>query len=141
VSREDGLVLRDVYISATARCAPPANKPLPGEITNCSDYLDREWSLLKRKRVLFALGRIGWDACVRLAARHGCDGGADIDFAHGAVRKLSDDLVLVGSYHVSQQNTFTCKLTENMFDTVARRCLAEAVSPPASRQRRRPINA
>src|SRR5436190_7678705 len=95
VSRDDGLVLRDVYISATARCAPPANKPLPVEIANCSDYLDREWALLKRKRVLFALGRIGWDACARLAARHGHAGEPHIDFAHGAVRRLSDDLVLV----------------------------------------------
>jgi uracil-DNA glycosylase family 4 len=123
VSREDGLQLRDVYISATARCAPPANKPLPVEIANCAEYLDHEWRLLKRKRVLLALGKIGWDACSRAAARHGAGGEAKIGFGHGAVRRLSDSLTLVGSYHVSQQNTFTGKLTEKMFDAVLKLCL------------------
>src|SRR5256885_15050687 len=60
-SRDDGLKLNDVYISATARCAPPANKPSPQEIANCAGYLDHEWRLLRRKRVLLALGKIGWD--------------------------------------------------------------------------------
>src|SRR4051812_34977635 len=69
-SRDDGLKLRDVYVSATARCAPPANKPSPQEIANCADYLDHEWRLLKRKRVLLALGKIGWGACIHVAARH-----------------------------------------------------------------------
>jgi uracil-DNA glycosylase family 4 len=121
--RDDGLTLTDCYISATARCAPPANKPTPDEVENCSAYLDREWKLLKKKRVLLALGRIAWDATIDLARRNGC--GADVrstDFAHGAIAKLTDRLSLVGSYHVSQQNTFTGKLTKNMFDNVLREC-------------------
>src|SRR3954469_1513717 len=100
LSRDDGLQLTDVYISATARCAPPANKPLPQEIANCAEYLDHEWRLLKRKRVLLALGKIGWDACTRAAARHGLEGQKAIEFSHGAVRRLSDSLTLIGSYHV-----------------------------------------
>src|SRR5947207_2304955 len=123
-SRDDGLKLKDVYISATARCAPPANKPLPREIANCADYLDHEWRLLKSKRVLLALGRIGWDACIRVASRHGAAGEASVAFGHGAARVLSDSLTLVGSYHVSQQNTFTGKLTEAMFDAILESCLA-----------------
>jgi len=121
--RDDGLTLTDCYISATARCAPPANKPTPDEVANCSPYLDREWKLLKKKRVLLALGRIAWDATIDLARRNGC--GRDVrsnDFAHGAIANLSDRLSLVGSYHVSQQNTFTGKLTTAMFDKVLRDC-------------------
>jgi uracil-DNA glycosylase family 4 len=121
-SRSDGLLLRDCYISATARCAPPANKPELQEIANCAEYLDREWVLLKDKRVILALGKIGWDAALRLAARHRCLGGTRTDFAHGAVRPLGDHLVLIGSYHVSQQNTFTGKLTAPMFDAVLKTC-------------------
>src|SRR5438105_1920033 len=90
-SRSDGLKPRDVYISATARCAPPANKPTPREIENCSEFLDREWSLLRCKRVLLALGRIGWDAAARLAQRHGCHGQPRVHFAHGAIRQLAND--------------------------------------------------
>lgn len=123
ISRDDGLQLRDVYISATARCAPPANKPLPGEIANCAEYLDHEWRLLNRKRVLLALGKIGWDACCRAAARHGADGDSKIEFAHGAMRRVAESLTLIGSYHVSQQNTFTGKLTAEMFDAVLAKCL------------------
>jgi uracil-DNA glycosylase family 4 len=123
LSRTDGLKLRDVYISATARCAPPANKPLPVEIANCAEYLDAEWRLLKRKRVLLALGKIGWDACTRAAARYELIGDAKVEFGHGARRQLSESLTLIGSYHVSQQNTFTGKLTEAMFDRVLRDCL------------------
>jgi uracil-DNA glycosylase family 4 len=118
IARGDGLALTDCYVSATARCAPPANKPSPQEIANCAEYLDIEWNLLKRKRVILALGKIGWDAAVKLAARHDCAGGRGVEFSHGAVRELSDRLFLIGSYHVSQQNTFTGKLTEKMFDAV-----------------------
>src|SRR5438045_2502207 len=72
VRRGDGLALTDCYISATARCAPPGNKPLPAEVANCSTYLGREWNLLRHKRVILALGKIAWDAAVALAVRHGC---------------------------------------------------------------------
>ena len=121
--RDDGLALTDCYISATARCAPPANKPTPDEVENCSSFLDREWKLLKRKRVVLALGRIAWDASIDLARRNGCGASARSgDFGHGAIATLSDGLSLIGSYHVSQQNTFTGKLTKGMFDQVLRDC-------------------
>jgi uracil-DNA glycosylase family 4 len=128
VRNDDGLQLKNVYISATVRCAPPANKPLPDEIANCSDYMDREWNLLKNKRVLLALGKIGWDAALRLAKRHNCnfpDG--TIPFAHNALLPLSPSLSLIGSYHVSQQNTFTGKLTPKMFDEVLTKCISPRV--------------
>jgi uracil-DNA glycosylase len=118
----DGLALKDCYISATARCAPPANKPSPDEVAACADYLDAEWRLLKHKRVLFALGKIAWDACLVLAARNGVAIGRPRPiFGHGAEVQLTDSLALIGSYHVSQQNTFTGKLTNAMLDEVLRR--------------------
>ena len=123
VRRGDGLALADCYISATARCAPPDNKPLPREIANCGEYLDREWDLLRRKRAILALGKIGWDAALALAARHGRPPGRAA-FGHGAEVRLSPTLSLVGSYHVSQQNTFTGRLTAAMFDAVLARCRA-----------------
>lgn len=123
VHRKDGLQLRDCYISATARCVPPGNKPLPVEVMNCSSYLDREWSLLRHKRVLFALGGIAWEAALALAGRNGCELSQPLrKFAHGAVVRLCDGLHLVGSYHVSQQNTFTGRLTSAMFDEALKRC-------------------
>ena len=115
----DGLQLTGCYISATARCAPPANKPAPAEVAACADFLDVEWRLLKRKRVLFALGKIAWDACLALASRNGVAMPRPrVPFGHGAEMTLSDMLTLIGSYHVSQQNTFTGKLTPRMFDDV-----------------------
>ena len=121
--KDDGLALSDVYISATARCAPPANKPLPEEVANCSVYLDDEWRLLKRKRVILALGKIAWDASLKLASRNRCTTAKpQAAFSHGAVVELSPMLKLVGSFHVSQQNTFTGKLTNQMFDQVLRKC-------------------
>jgi uracil-DNA glycosylase len=125
VSREDGLALRDCYISATARCAPPDNRPLPEEIARCAGYLDAEWRLLKRKRVVLALGKIAWDAVLALAGRLGCAVGRPRPvFGHGAELELGQGLHLLGSYHVSQQNTFTGKLTPAMFDAVLVRARA-----------------
>jgi uracil-DNA glycosylase family 4 len=122
VSREDGLALSDCYISATARCAPPGNKPLPEEIGRCAEYLDAEWGLLRRKRVILALGKIAWEAALSLAARQGCAIARPRPvFGHGAEVELMAGLRLLGSYHVSQQNTFTGKLTPEMFDAVLRR--------------------
>jgi uracil-DNA glycosylase family 4 len=126
ISIDDGLKLRNCYISATARCAPPANKPLPQETANCSSYLDAEWQLLKHKRSILALGKIAWDAALALARRNGCDLPARRPaFGHAAVVALSPKLELIGSYHVSQQNTFTGVLTEAMFDAVLQRCLRQ----------------
>jgi uracil-DNA glycosylase len=123
IHRGDGLALRDCFISATARCAPPGNKPLPIEVSNCAGYLDREWSLLKRKRVILALGGIAWDAAIALATRNRCQlPQPKPKFAHGAAVELCTGLHLVGSYHVSQQNTFTGRLTDAMFDAVLERC-------------------
>jgi uracil-DNA glycosylase family 4 len=121
-SREDGLKLRDCFISATVRCAPPENKPLPIEARNCSGYLDEEWDILDRKRTILALGKIAWDATLALARRKGCEIARPVEFGHGAVVSLGPRLSLVGSYHVSQQNTFTGKLTMGMFDRVLRKC-------------------
>ncbi len=126
-SRDDGLTLSRCYISAAARCAPPDNKPLPAELANCSTWLDREWELLDQKRVLLALGKIAWDAALALAARNGCPmPSRRPPFGHGARAQLGPNLHLVGSYHVSQQNTFTGKLTDTMFDAVVKQCMALA---------------
>jgi len=122
IHRDDGLMLRGVYISAAARCAPPGNKPLPEELANCSEYLDREWDMLKRVRVMLALGKIGWDATAALARRRGCDfPEGKRAFGHGALMRLTKDRWMLGSYHVSQQNTFTGKLTGKMFDAIVKR--------------------
>jgi uracil-DNA glycosylase family 4 len=116
---DDGLKLSACFISATARCAPPANKPTPDEVAACADFLDAEWRLLTRKRILLALGKIAWDACLALAGRNGIEIARPRPaFAHGALVRLDDSLSLLGSYHVSQQNTFTGKLTPGMFDRV-----------------------
>jgi len=122
ISREDGLRLTGCYISATARCAPPENKPAADEVEACADFLDAEWRLLRHKRVLLALGKIAWDACLSLAARNGVDlPSPRVPFGHGSELRLTSTLALIGSYHVSQQNTFTGKLTVAMFDRVLTR--------------------
>lgn len=114
VSRDDGLALRGVYITAAVRCAPPANKPLPEEVAACADWTRRELALLRDVRVFLALGRIGHEALVR---HFGLRPGAS-PFAHGAVFDLPQGAALIDSYHVSQQNTATGKLTPAMFDAV-----------------------
>jgi uracil-DNA glycosylase family 4 len=121
--RDDGLKLKNCYISATCRCAPPDNKPLPEEIENCREYLLREMRLLPNVRVLLGLGKIGFDAAFN-AARHLNYTGNNASktprprFSHGVEIALSKNLVLMGTYHPSQQNTFTGKLTEPMFDAI-----------------------
>lgn len=116
ISREDGLVLNDLYITAAARCAPPGNKPLPTELANCAPYLDRELAGLKRLKVIVALGRIGFDAYLNYLKRRGrLDSKAAYVFAHGAKYKMPDGRVLLASYHPSNQNTQTGKLTRPMF--------------------------
>ena len=124
IARGDGLVLKDCYISATVHCAPPANKPLPQEIKNCRPYLIREVECLTRLKVVVALGRVGFDAAITvLGATTTAGGEAQTrskrpDFSHGSTCDLAGGLTLVASYHPSQQNTFTGKLTEPMFDSV-----------------------
>jgi uracil-DNA glycosylase len=112
VSAGDGLRLDGAFIAAAVRCAPPANKPLPAERDNCLPYAAGELELI-RPAVIVCLGAFAWDAACRL---HGLR--PRPRFAHGAVHEIPDGPVLLGSYHVSQQNTFTGKLTEPMLDAV-----------------------
>ena len=124
VSRDDGLQLSQTFISAAARCAPPDNKPLPIELSNCREYLLREWQLLKNVRVVLGLGKIGFDAAFDASRQlHYTELKARPRFGHGAEVLLNANsnkpgLVLMGTYHPSQQNTFTGKLTEPMFDAI-----------------------
>jgi len=114
--RNDGLVLKDLFITAAVRCAPPDNKPLPQELANCSSYLDRELKGLKQAKVIVALGKIGFDAYLNYLKRSGqVQSKAAYIFAHGAKYKMPNSCTLLASYHPSNQNTQTGKLTKEMF--------------------------
>jgi len=122
VRRDDGLRLSGAYISAPCRCAPPANKPLPDELARCSAWLDREVSLLPEVRVVLVLGSIGWAAALSHFTRRGLAVPRPRpQFGHGAEAPIPGGPVLLGCYHVSQQNTNTGKLTPKMIDAVLRR--------------------
>jgi len=115
----DGLRLTGAYITAAVRCAPPANKPSPAEMRRCQPYLLEEMRLLARLRVVVALGKIGWDAYLR--ARRAAGGLVPRPlprFGHGARALMPDGTILIGSFHPSQQNTFTGKLTRPMLKRV-----------------------
>ncbi|SRR5581483_11170074 len=115
-SRDDGLLLRDLYITAAARCAPPDNKPVPQELANCAPYLERELDGLKHLRVVVALGKIGFDAYLNYLKRRGVlERKNGYLFQHGAKYKMPDGRTLLASYHPSNQNTQTGKLTRAMF--------------------------
>jgi uracil-DNA glycosylase family 4 len=119
--RDDGLKLIDCYITAAVRCAPPDNKPLPSELTNCSGYLDRELAILRRVKVVVALGKIAFDAYLAHAKRTGLvNGKAGMLFGHAKRYSLPDGVTLLASYHPSNQNTATGKLTTAMFERVFR---------------------
>ncbi|MGZ5313535.1 MAG: uracil-DNA glycosylase [Solirubrobacterales bacterium] len=121
VRREDGLRLRDAYITAAVRCAPPANKPLPAERDNCARYLERELALLEKARVLLGLGAYGWDAALRTCRALGHEVRRPKPrFGHAAEVEVGP-YVLLGSFHPSQQNTFTGRLTEQMLDEILAR--------------------
>jgi len=127
-SRKDGLRLIDCAITAAAHCAPPLNKPAPDELANCQEWLERTIDVLPVVGFL-ALGQIGWRSIVLELRRRGWYAGPIPKFAHGARVELADGRWLLGSYHPSQQNTFTGVLTEPMFDRVfsdARRLLGGA---------------
>jgi uracil-DNA glycosylase len=114
--RNDGLILTDLYITAAARCAPPDNKPLPQESANCSSYLDRELAGLIELRVVVALGKIAFDAYLNHLKRHyPALARKSYVFAHGAQYSMPDGKILLASYHPSNQNTQTGKLTRPMF--------------------------
>lgn len=122
VHRDDGLKLTDCYITATLRCAPPQNKPTSEEIANCRPYLLREIELLKNVRVILGLGKIGFDnALSAFTEVHGLDFSPRPKFGHGVEYTLNSRLILLGTFHPSQQNTFTGKLTEAMFDRIFQR--------------------
>jgi uracil-DNA glycosylase family 4 len=113
VSRDDGLELRDCFVTAAVRCAPPANRPTPAERDNCLPYLERELALLPAVRVIVCLGGFAWDAALRVLGPVR----PKPRFGHGAEVAL-DRWTLLGCYHVSQQNTLTGRLTEPMLDAV-----------------------
>ncbi len=115
---DDGLKLTDAYILATARCAPPGNKPLPSEIENCRIHLDREFDALRRVRVIVALGRLAWDAALVQLRRKGDPLDPRPAFGHCAVYRSTAGLSLIGSYHPSRQNTHTGRLTPPMLAAV-----------------------
>lgn len=113
VHANDGLSLTDCYIAACVRCAPPANKPLPSERDNCLPYLGREMAQLPNLEVIVALGSFAWDGVLRVLGPVR----PRPKFRHGS-RARAGPYLLIGSYHPSQQNTFTGKLTESMLDQV-----------------------
>ncbi len=135
--RDDGLELTDCYISAAVRCAPPANKPARDEFDNCRGYLIRELALLRRLQVVLALGKMAFDSFLKVAAETGRPVPRPRPgFGHGVCRELAGGLTLLGSYHPSQQNTFTGRLTAPMFHSVfrtARELLAGEREPTPAR--------
>jgi len=118
--RDDGLTLTGVWITAAVRCAPPGNKPMREEIGACHDHLRAEVSALDKVRVLVALGRIAFDACLTLLAGQGVRTRPRPPFGHGEVFQPADGPALVASYHPSRQNTHTGRLTPAMLDDVFR---------------------
>jgi uracil-DNA glycosylase family 4 len=122
--RGDGLRLDGAWITAPVRCAPPGNKPTVGERDRCQPFLERELALLGDLRVFVALGQFGYQVlCGILGVR------PRPAFGHGAEVDLPDGRAIVCSYHVSQQNTFTGRLTEDMFDAILRRARSRAGLP------------
>ena len=115
-ARDDGLELRDMYITASGRCAPPGNKPTTEELDNCQPFLEREIQLIQPK-VIVVLGRIAFERVVRIYSVRS----NGWKFAHGAIFQLPGGTQLICSYHPSQQNTLTGKLTVEMFDEIWKR--------------------
>ena len=129
VSRDDGMKLKDLWISAVVHCAPPANKPTPDELHNCTLWLDEEIPLLANLRVVVCLGKIAFDGLLAHARRNGqLISRSGMIFAHGAELTLPNGLAVISSYHPSLQNTNTGKLTRPMLLGVFRRAreLAES---------------
>jgi len=137
VDRNDGLELRDTFVTAAARCAPPGNKPTREELLRCRPYLLAELRLLTRMRVAIALGRIAFDVFFRAWEELGHTIARPRPrFEHGGALDLDGGILLLASYHPSQQNTFTGKLTRSMFHQVFRKARhALDVSQPTARSR------
>lgn len=122
-SSEDGLELKDVFISAAARCAPPDNKPLPSELAECARFLDEEWAMLKRARIYLALGSIAFETTLKLLQRQGQLAPSErkgLRFGHLVEHRIGNKVVL-SSYHPSRQNTQTGRLTLDMWNQVFER--------------------
>jgi uracil-DNA glycosylase family 4 len=118
-SRRDGLRLEDCYVSPVVRCAPPGNRPAPGEIARCREYLSREWALLRDVRAVLVLGKVAMDGFLAMLREAGrLPQRPALAFGHGVVHDLGHGLRLFGSYHPSQQNTFTGRLTSRDLDAV-----------------------
>ena len=126
--RDDGVRLRDCFITAAMRCAPPQNKPTPQQLRNCFPYLLAEFDALHRLRVVIALGSIGFNATLRMLRERGYALAPERpQFAHGAeatARQGTRELLVIASYHPSRQNTNTGKLTQPMFDAIFSRAAA-----------------
>src|SRR6185369_7453020 len=118
---QDGLRLRDTFIAAAVRCAPPDNKPAPHEIDNCLAHLDAEIAALPRIQVVVALGKFGFDACLQLLKRRGLTVRPKPACGRGVAHEYATGQILIGCYHPSRQNTNTGKLTAAMMDAVFRR--------------------
>ena len=118
--RDDGLVLTGCAVTAALHCAPPANKPTPGELSNCARWLEETLALVPAG-VVVALGQIAWRAFAGVASAKGWHGGRLPKFSHGADVRLEGGRLLIASYHPSQRNTFTGRMTEEMMDEVLRR--------------------
>lgn len=122
LSRNDGLRLHNCYITAACRCAPPQNKLLPEELQHCRPYLLEELRLLKNLHVIVGLGKIGFDVVLQSFDQLGwLKTQRKPKFEHGIEYPIGNNITLIGSYHPSQQNTFTGKLTEAMFDNIFKR--------------------
>lgn len=127
--RDDGLALTDCYIGATVRCAPPGNKPAPDEFEHCSRFLRDELQLLRKVRAVVTLGKIAFDHYLKACRAEGLEIPSPAPkYGHGVVYRLPWGVTLLGSYHPSQQNTFTGKLTRPMFHSVFRKAQA-AIGP------------
>jgi uracil-DNA glycosylase family 4 len=128
VHRKDGLRLTDCYITACVRCAPPDNHPTPVERDNCLPYLVEELNLFSRVRVIVCLGSFAWDGALRALAARGLTIRPRPRFGHGAEATIGP-YTLIGSYHPSQQNTFTGRLTVDMLDATFGRARGLVNSP------------
>lgn len=129
-SRADGLMLKDAFISAAARCAPPDNKPLPQELANCERFLTAEWHALGQRRLTLVLGAIAFQSIWKLFGRQGEKVQPRPKFGHGLIYQMGKETVLC-SYHPSRQNTQTGRLTETMWLSVfeqARKILGEGTN-------------
>ena len=122
IDRNDGLQLIDCYITAAIHCAPPDNKPLPSELANCRPYLLEEFQKLKKVKVVVPLGMIGFKTYFSTRKMLGWPNPSPLPpFGHGLSARLPDGVTVVSSYHPSQQNTQTGKLTEKMLDDIFRK--------------------